>query len=125
MLLSETSNCLSPCIGHLAIESLKSLDLSCSSLNFNQLFKTLQNDMHITDLDISYNTFSGSSLQEMLEKNRILKVLNLTGSVGNGIAAAVINGLHKSFLSLKSLSIDLSITSYTFSQVEGNLFLHK
>ena len=125
--LSRNFNSLPSSISQLAIKSLNNLNLSHSSLNSNQLstlFKTLsQGDAYVTCLDVSYcysaefsDSHCQSSLQEMLERNKTLEVLDLTGNVDDGMAAAIIIGLPRS--SLKCLSIDLTITAYTFYKVE-------
>ena len=111
------------CLGNLALQLLKCLDLSCTCFKYNHLthlFGVLEQEMNLTNLDLSYCQLVGlhaskmhSALLEVLKKNTTLTRLDLTGILNDKVMKAI--AIVLPYSSLKSLSVNMV---YTFDAVE-------
>ena len=114
-------------MGAEVLQSLKKLDFSFTRINIAEIFEVLQFDSQVVELNLSYcdSEVDGTmnmrqTFKEMLKINTSLKVLNLTGLMNDMFANSLIEELPT--CSLRSLSIDLNIKTYTFDMVEALIY---
>ena len=125
------NTCTTSSIGGLIFEYLQNLNLSGTHLNCKQLaslFEELQENTSVISLDVSFSIYHlphdqdlnmHHTLRGMLERNKSIKILNLTGIVDEKIAAALANSVQK--CSLVALSINFTTKDYSFSKLEDIL----
>ena len=112
-------------IGKSVLDNLKKLDISHTCISFIALFKILQSDSRIMNLNLSHCTQAGSvdisqrdeNFKSMLISNTSLELLNLTGLMDETLISSLIEVLPS--CSLKSLTLDLDTGAYAFDKVEA------
>ena len=124
-------NTCSTSIGGLMLEYLRNLNFSNAHLNCKQLanlFEELQENTSVVSLDVSFSVYEmphnqdldmHHTLRGMLERNKTIKILNLTGIVDDEVAAVLANTIQN--CSLKSLSINFTTKDYCFNRLEDLL----